>query len=128
MISGRTHAQEFGAAYPQGSLRHAEGRAKFRHVQLWAMRGQRIFEPDHDIRVTSPNCIPSQPYIKGWPALAGNETNPCAGDNEKKAIRGRFSQPRSTWKRRKFNHVRRALKPPPPVTMRLTLASPIPVW
>ena len=38
MISGWTHAREFGAAHPQGSLRHADGRAKFGHVQLRARK------------------------------------------------------------------------------------------
>src|SRR6266481_10146622 len=69
MISGRAHAQEFMATHPQGSLRHAESRAKLGHVQPWAnMCGQRIFEPDHDIRMVSPRfeiavCIVSRQAV-----------------------------------------------------------------
>jgi hypothetical protein len=54
-VVGWTHAQEFGAAHPQGSFRHADVSAKLGNTEMAAdMRGQLILEPDHDIGVTVP--------------------------------------------------------------------------
>ena len=50
--------KEFGAAYSQRSLRHADRRANLAHVRQPArMRRQCFFEPDHDVGMMPPRWM-----------------------------------------------------------------------
>src|SRR5436190_1227994 len=56
------------------------------------------------------------------------EKHTCPEGNAIYAIRATFSQPRTTRTLRNVDHERRALKSPPPVTVRFTLAPRIAAW